>query len=227
MKTFFKKYLWLWEFIGVAFILAVGLVAKLVPSILVLIVGIALIVFGIFRIIPLVRTTNEKFLNWIYTIEILVTIIAGVVLIILYVNETDLESAFGYLIGGVLYLRAIIFFYATTLRDEEADWPQFLTHAILITLGTAIIARGGFDTNDFGWLILAFAIITTGFIGYSGFNNYRNYRNQRAAEQITKKIKEEDIAPTADEIIEPTIEDEKIDDVDSEIPSENKDEVNL
>lgn len=218
MKTMFKKYLWLWEFIGVAFILAVGLLAKLVPNILIVIVGIAFIVFGLFRIIPLVRTTGDKVLKWIYSIEILFSIIAGIALIILFINDKNVNKTFGYLIGGVLYMRALTFFYATSLREEESDFLQYLIHIILITLGTIIIARGGFNTSDLGWVILIFAILSATFIAFSGFNNYRNYRNEKVARQITKKVKPVEItAPTADEIKKPN----------PEISENDQDEINI
>lgn len=202
MKSFFHKYLWLWEFIAVAFILAVGIIAKVIPNLLVLIIGIAFIVLGSLRLIPLIKTTGDKILKWIYAVEILVFILAGVSLAILYYQDKDLQKSFGYIIGGVFYLRAFIFFYAISLRNESSDLFQFLLHIILLTLGSAIIARGGFDTSDLGWVILIIAILTSIFIGYSGFNHYRNYRNQKAAIEITKTVQKEKIleVPTTDEI---------------------------
>ncbi|HHU56432.1 MAG TPA: hypothetical protein GXZ48_07080 [Acholeplasmataceae bacterium] len=204
MKKNFKKYLWLWEFIAVAFILALGLVAKFVPNLLVLLIGIAFVVFGIFRIIPLIKTTGDRVLKWFYAVEVLISIVAGAVLIVLYYQEKDVNKIFGYIIGGVFYLRALIFFYATALRNEETDFFQFLLHIIFVTLGSAIIARGGFDPEDLGWVILIVAIITSGFIGFSGYNHYRNYRNEKAAIEITKKVQKEKIeVPTSEEIITP------------------------
>ncbi|HEY8444654.1 MAG TPA: hypothetical protein VIK94_00845, partial [Bacilli bacterium] len=136
MKKFFKNYLWLWEFIAVAFVLAIGIVAKFIPDILIIIIGITFIVLGIFRIIPLLKTTKDRLLKGIYAGEIFISIFAGAVLIYLYYQKEELNKTFGYIIGAVLYLRALIYFYGTILRHEESDFFQFILHIVLITLGT-------------------------------------------------------------------------------------------
>lgn len=218
MKVILKKYLWLWEFIGVAIILGVGLVSKLVPSVLYFIIGASFVIIGLLRIIPLLKTTADKLLRWIYTGEIFINVIVGAILIVFAINKDDLNSILGYLVGGVLYLRAFIFFFGTTLRKESADWLAFIVHIGLITVGTVIIANGGFTASELGWVILAISVIAAFYIGYSGYNNYRNYRNEYAAKQITKRMKTEATleTPTSDEIIsddinidKPNIEDQK------------------
>ena len=80
MKALFKKYLWLFEFIGAAIILGVGLVCKFVPAVLYFIVGIIFVFLGLFRIIPLVKTTEDKLLKWFYAGEMIIEVAAGVVL---------------------------------------------------------------------------------------------------------------------------------------------------
>jgi uncharacterized membrane protein HdeD (DUF308 family) len=202
MKVMFKKYLWLWEFIGVALIIGVGLVSKFVPDVLYFILGAVFIVLGLFRIIPLFKTTDDKVLRWIFLAEILIDIIVGILLIIIAINETEIKNILGYLVGGVLYLRALIFFFSTTIRTETADWPQFIVHIVLITVGTWIIANGGFSINELGWVILIVSIFAAIFIAYSGYRNYNNYRHEYAAKRITKKVKKEESleAPTSEEI---------------------------
>ena len=111
MKAMFKKYLWLWEFIGVALIVGVGLVSKFVPNVLYFILGAAFVVLGLFRLIPLFRTTEDKLLKWIYVAEIFIDVIVGVSLIVIAINENDLKNILGYLVGGVLYIRALIYFF--------------------------------------------------------------------------------------------------------------------
>lgn len=217
MKTI-KKYLWLWEFIGVALVLIVGSIAKFVDGALLAIVGSTFIVLGLLRVVPLLKTTPDKTLKWIYLAEILINVAAGVVLIYLAINDKDLKALFGYIIGGVLYLRGLIYFYSTILRREGTDKAKFLAHVIFITLGSAIIAKGGFDTEYLGWIIFAIAILSAVFIGYSGYQHYRNYRNEFAATEVTKKVKKEKVeieAPTSEEIIVP-----------NEVPEKEKDQLN-
>lgn len=205
MKTIFRKYLWLWEFIGVALILGVGLVAKFVPSVLFYIVGATFIILGIFRVIPLIKTTDDKLLKWIYFGEILIDVTAGVLLIILAINDNVDEGSnlLGYLVGGVLYLRALIYFFGTSLRKESTDWVAFIAHIALITVGTMIIAGGGFSLQQLGLVILVISILAAIAIGYDGYRNYNNYRHQYRAKEISKRVKKDKgvEAPTTDEII--------------------------
>lgn len=202
MKTI-KKYLWLWEFIGVALVITVGIIAKFVDGALLAIVGSTFVALALLRVIPLIRTTSDKVLKWVYLVEIIANVVVGALLIYLAVEKKALKELFGYLIGGVLYARGLIYFYATTLRHEETDRPKFIAHVVFITLGTFIIAKGGFSPEYLGWIIFAISIISAGFIGYSGYNHYRNYRNELAAKGLTKKVKKQKVeieAPTSDEI---------------------------
>ena len=51
MKEVIKKYLWLWEFIGVALIIGVGLLIFFMHQILFIIVGLIFTILGFLRII--------------------------------------------------------------------------------------------------------------------------------------------------------------------------------
>lgn len=206
MKKFFKNYLWLWEFIGAAIILGVGILCKFVPSVLYFIVGLIFAFMGLFRIIPLVKTTEDKMLKWFYAGELIVELAAGIVLIVLAVNKgEDVDSSkalFGYIIGGILYLHGFVYFLGTSLRKDITTIVSFFANIIILTVGTWIIATGGFSAAALGWVILAFAILSAGFIVISGIKNYSSYRNEIAAKRITSKVKVEEAkdAPTSDQI---------------------------
>lgn len=224
MKEVFKKYLWLWEFIGAAIILGVGLLCKFVPSVLYFIVGLVFVFMGLFRIIPLVKTTEDKLLKWFYAGELVIEVIAGGVLIFLAIKKgDDIDSSkaiFGYIIGGILYLHGFIYFMGAALRKDTTTILPFLANVILFTVGTWIIARGGFTANALGWVILAFAILSAGAIVVSGIKNYSSYRHEIAAKRITSKVKVEESkeAPTSDQI-----EIEKDNDVQRNIDGESDD----
>jgi len=224
MKNFFKKYLYVFEFIGVAVILAVGVLAKTQESVLLYIVGLTLIVFGLLRIVPLLKTTPDNVLKALYVFEICLNIIVGIVLVIEgnKGDESSLGNLFGYLIGGVLFLRGFIYFFSTSIRRESTDYPKFFTHIGLFTVGTVIITKGGFDNILLGWVILVLSILSALFIGFSGYKNYKNSRYEQLAKDETKKsIREEkrekvqnqieDPAPRKEDVIIP--EDEKRDEV--------------
>lgn len=206
MKQIFKRYLWLFEFIGAAIILGVGLVCKFVPAVLYFIVGIIFVFLGLFRIIPLVKTTEDKFLKWFYAGEMIVEVAAGAVLIVLAINKGDdidgNKAIFGYIIGGILYLHGFVYFLGTSLRKDVTTFLPFLANIILLTVGTWIVASGGFTSNTLGWVILAFAILSAGFIVFNGIKGYSSYRHDLAAKRITEnaKLEEAKDAPTSDQI---------------------------
>jgi hypothetical protein len=205
MKKVFKKYLWLFEFIGVALILGIGLLVYFKSDILFVIVGLIFAIMGLLRLFPLIKTTHDKLLRWLYAIEIIVNIGAGTALIVLGLNPqnaVDLKTLFGYIIGGILYFRGVVYFISTVLRKESTDRVKFYSNLIFLTVGALIIGRGGFSLQQLAIVILVIAILAAIFVAYGGIKNYQNYRNEYAASEITKNVKKETVleAPTSDEI---------------------------
>ena len=103
-------------------------------------------------------------------------------------------------------------------RKDVTTFLPFLANIILLTGGTWIIASKGFTLSTLGWVILAFAILSAGFIVFSGIKNYSSYRNELAAKRITENVKVEDTkeAPTSDQI-----EIEKEDEINTNIDGDN------
>jgi len=225
MKQFFKKYLWLFEFLGVAVILAVGIFAFVKEEIFLFIVGFALIIFGLFRVIPLIKTTKDKLLRIIYPIEIAFNVIAGVLLIVEGTKDQYDENLMRYLVGSVFYVRGLIYFYASVIRKESTDYTKFVTHVILFTLGPVVILATFFTAKTLSWLVLVIAIISAIFITWSGVKNYKNYRYEYLTKDETKRIKPEVVEEAEDEEV---IEDPLPVKDDIIIPEEeSKDELNV
>ena len=220
MKKKLAKYAWLFEMIGCALLIGLGIVMKFVPSVLLVLVGLVFFVLGLFRIIPLLKTTDDKLLKALYAVELFIDMGAGVALFILGIkNDTDaiddLRKIFGFIIGGILYLRGLVYLFAVSFKKEDAKIWLFFIHIGLITLATVIIARGGFTLATLGWVLLALAILSAIFVGVDSIKKYTKYRNEEYALKKTKDInvKEEKVndAPTADEVIIRTPQDENSD----------------
>lgn len=191
MMKLLKKYVWLFEWIAAALILALGIYVAVEPSVLYLVAGIAITILGLFRLAPLLKTTEDKVLKFIYLGEMIVNVVVGILLIVLFTNQnTDNGKLLGYLVGGVLYLRALIYFIATIFRKEGTDVPKFITHIVLITAGTAIITRGGFSDQQLAWLLLGIAVLTAAVMVIMGYSNYNNYRHTYRAVEKTKEMKD-------------------------------------
>ena len=206
MKEFFKKYLFVFEWVGAAILIGVGIFTVLDSSILNVFVGLILLVFGLLRFLPLLKTTPDKVLKIMYACEILINIGAGVFLVIEGGKETsNLNEWFGYIIGGVLMLRGFVHFFATSLRKEPNDYIKFFSHIGLFVVGNFIVARGGFSSQTLAYIILVLAILSALFIGYSGYKHYRNNRYELRAKEESKKIVVQEEKPI-DKIEDPKIE---------------------
>lgn len=212
-----KKYIWLFEWISAALILALGLVVGFVDGVVLLATGISLIIIGILRIVPLFKTLKDKMMKIINFFEILFNVIVGALMIVMTINawnnntELVLGEVFGYLLGFILFVRAVVFFIGTSFKQEHTDVVKFIAHIAFMTLGVWFISRPT-DEKTLGMFVLVIAILCCLFIMFDGIKNYRKYRYEYASEATTKKIaKEEKLkeAPKAetektDEVIEPT-----------------------
>ena len=220
MKKKLAKYAWLFEMIGCALLIGLGIIMKFVPSVLLVLVGLVFFVLGLFRIVPLLKTTDDKLLKALYAVELFIDMGAGIALFILGIKKDteaidDLRKIFGFIIAGILHLRGLVYLFAVSFKKEDAKIWLFFIHIGLITLATVIIARGGFTLATLGWVLLALAILSAIFVGVDSIKKYTKYRNEEYALKKTKDInvKEEKVndAPTADEVIIRTPQDENSD----------------
>ncbi|MDD3107011.1 MAG: hypothetical protein PHP65_04340 [Bacilli bacterium] len=202
MKEFFKKYLFVFEWVGAAILIGVGIFTVVQSSILYVFVGLILLVFGLLRFVPLLKTTPDKVLRIIYAVEILLNVGAGVFLVIEGgKSDSSLSNWFGYIVGGALVLRGFVHLFATSLRDEPNDYIKFFSHIGLFVIGILIISKGGFDSKTLAYIILVLAVLSAIFIGFSGYKHYRNNRYELRAKEDTKKVVKKD-TQVADEVID-------------------------
>ena len=220
MKKKLTKYAWLFEMIACALLIGLGIIMKFVPSVLLVLVGLVFFVLGLFRIVPLLKTTDDKLLKILYAVELFIDMGAGVALFILGIKNKadsidDMKQVFGYIIAGILYLRGLVYLFAISFRKETAKIWLFFVHVALLTLATVIIARGGFTLATLGWVLLVLSVLSAIFVGVDSIKKYSNFRNEEYALKKTKEIKEkEEIkydAPSADEINIRTPQDENSD----------------
>lgn len=209
MKKKLAKYAWLFEMIGCALLIGLGIIMKFIPSVLLVLVGLIFFVLGLFRIVPLLKTTDDKLLKILYATELFIDMGAGIALFIIGIkNKSDsidnLKQVFGYIIAGILYLRGLVYLFAISFRKETAKIWLFFVHIALITLATVIIARGGFTLTTLGWILLVLSILCAIFVGVDSIKKYSNFRNEEYARKKTQDIKtkeeKKEDAPTADEI---------------------------
>lgn len=213
MKKFFKTYGWILKFIAAGLILALGIVFKFIlkddaKMFVLLLTGVVLLLFGLFRVIPLIKTLNNKILRVLNIIEVAVNIIVGAVMLFFAFTEGgDLGNIYGYLLGGVFYLRGLVYFVSVVLVKEQTNPLHFWFHLAILTLGVAIFFNGDISTETIVWLIFAISIIVAGYLSFDGGGHYKRYRYETNPVKVKTKTKKQEDA-IVDPVIDPsTIED--------------------
>ncbi len=201
-----KKYNWLLEWISAALLLAMGIVVVIESQIVLYITGAIFVFMGVLRIVPLIKTTEDKLMKYLQTAEVVIEVLCGAYLFYMGSQKQEVGRVYGYIVGGVFYLRGFTHFIATSLRGEPNTKINFFANMVLLTLGVFIISYGKIDSKLMAWIIFAALIICVIFLSIKGVKDYTNYRGTLVSEHHTKKIKkakkEETVEtnPTAEEI---------------------------
>lgn len=187
LSTTIHNYAWFIKAVGAALLLALALTLYFV-DVAVLIeafVGVIILVYALIRLIPFVRTQRNDLIKTINIIEITLNILVGATfLIVAITSEEGLGSLFGYLLGGVLFLRGMVHFYGLSNGAEKGDHVTYFFHIAAIAIGTLILYRG-FNSEDLVILLMVLALIGTAYLGYDSFNGYNLYRKGKTMETST------------------------------------------
>ena len=214
-----KLYVWVFEWFAAAILLAFAITAVIKNEFLIFAFASIFLVFAVFRVVPLVKTTTSKLIKWLTVLEMLIDV--GVSFALFFFSEKILETGnlFGYLVGGVIYLRGFMHFFATSLKGEPTTNIGFIANILLVSIGAIVIARGGFNATALAWFFFGVMILCVIVLIWRGVIDYRNFRGNIVGESQTKKLKkaeekQDETNPTSDEIkINIVPEDDNIDKV--------------
>mgnify|MGYP004531705249 CR=1 FL=1 len=226
-----KKYMWVVEWVAVALLMCLAIFAVIKEELYLYMFSLLFIIFGLFRIIPLIKTTESKLVKIFISIETVVDLVVGILILLATIYDWNFvkgTSLLGILIGGVIYLRGFIYFLGTTVKDEPSDFMGFITNIALITIATVIICKGGFNTTILSWMLFVIIFIICVIFSIKGYKGFKSYRGSIVGESKIKKIKskekkepKEKKMPTSDEIKNDIIIDKE-----NNI-TEKKDEINV
>ncbi len=205
------SYSWLLKWILAAILIGVGFTMFFSKELVFLVTGIVIIVFSLFRVVPLVKSLNKEILRTINIIEILLDLILGGIMI--YVGTQALSTdwnpeaiwsvVYKYTLVFVLMVRGIVFLYSTVFLEEKTEQIKFWSHLAIFALGAAIIGIENFNEEWIAWLLLAISLLGGGYLIYDGANGYGNYRkySQRLNQpkEIAKDSKVEKELPKTDQ----------------------------
>ena len=200
-----KQYVWVFEWFAAAILLAFAITSVIKNEFLVYAFAAIFLVFAVFRVVPLVKTTTSKLIKWLTVVEMIIDVAVSLALFFFSEKIIETGNLLGYLVGGVIYLRGVMHFLATSLKNEPTTMFGFVANILLVSVGAVIIARGGFDANVLAWFFFSVMIICVVVLVWRGAIDYRNYRGNLVGESQTKKLKKAEekqveTNPTSDEI---------------------------
>ncbi|VEU82154.1 hypothetical protein [Acholeplasma hippikon] len=194
------SYGWLLKFILAAILITVGATMFFRQELVYLITGLGIVIFSLFRIVPLMKSLNKEVLRTINLIEVLIDTILGAIMIYAGIqalnNELALNDGWGlvyrYTLVTVFVIRAIVFLYSVTFLGEKTEQVKFWSHIIVFAIGVAMAAYQDFNAEWVAWLILFISVLGGGYLIYDGTRGYGKYR-EFSKELNEGKVKEKEV----------------------------------
>ncbi len=178
------NYGWLLKWILAAILIAVGLTMFFQKELVFLITGMVIVVFSLFRVVPLVKSLKKEILRTINLIEIIFDFLLGALMI--YVGYEAINSGnaidplwsdvYKYTLAFVFIARGIVFFYSTVFLEEKTEQVKFWSHIVIFGIGAVIVGLQDFDESTIAWLLLIISMLGGIYLIYDGSTGYRKYR---------------------------------------------------
>ena len=174
-------YGWVLKFILAAVLLGVGIYMVFANEVVYTITGVGIVIFSIFRVVPLLKSLNKETLRTINLIEIIFdTIIGGLMIYIALTRNLDDEaiwaSIYRYALAFFFYARGLVYFNSIVFFGEKTEVPKFWVHIVALTLGAIIAVIPGFGYETVGLFLLFISLVGASYLGYDGFGGYTKYR---------------------------------------------------
>lgn len=197
MKKLQYGYGWVLKFILAAILLGVGIYMVFANEVVYTITGVAIVIFSLFRVVPLMKSLNKEVLRTLNLIEIIFDTIIGGLMIYIGVtkgsnlnNEAIWAAVYRYGLVFFFYARGLVFFNSVVFLGEKTEIPKFWIHIAALTLGAIIAVLPNFDYRTVGIFFLLMALIGSAYLGYDGFGGYKKYREYSQSLNIGKEKSE-------------------------------------
>jgi len=189
-------YGWLLKWILAALLLAAGILMKIYEvDVVYATTGIAIIIFSLLRIVPLLKTLKKEVLRTINLFEIFFdTVIGALMLFVVFSQRTSVTfwiGLYGYMLAFFFFARGLIFFVSMYYFGEKSEALKFWFHLISVMLAPTILVLTiqGIDIIHFlGWVVLFISISGGGYLAYDGFGGYQKYRQTSKTLNEDKKV---------------------------------------
>ncbi len=214
------NYGWIVKWVLAALLLAVGIISKVFEErIVYATTGVAVVIFSIFRIVPLFKSLNKEGLRTINLVEVIFDVIIGGLMVYVGFFAGDpipnvWVSLYGYILAFFMLMRGIVYFVSLYYFGEKTEQAKFWTHILFLVLGTVVatITVVGINGNDIisllGWFLLIFAIGGAVYLTFDGYGGYKKYRekskalNDKKRKETKPDVEKELPRPIEDEVEE-------------------------
>lgn len=174
-------YGWVLKFVLAAILLGMGIYMVFADEVVYLITGVVIVIFSLFRVIPLMKTLKKEILRTINLIEIIFdTIIGGVLIYVAATGQMDnselWKEVYRYSLSFFFYARGLVYLNSVVFLGEKTEIPKFWIHILALTLGTYIAVTPKFSYETVGLFLLIVALIGSVYLGFDGFGGYKKYR---------------------------------------------------
>ncbi len=201
-------YGWVLKFILAALLLGVGIYMAFANEVVYTITGVAIIIFSLLRVVPLMKSLEKETLRTLNLVEIIFdTLIGAAMIYIALARDLATEDIWAYVYRYALtfffYVRGLIYFNSVVFFGEKTEVPKFWIHILALTIGVMIAVIPNFDYATVGIFLLIIAVIGSLYLGFDGYGGYKKYRqfskslNQEKSKEITQSSEIE--VPTTDE----------------------------
>ncbi|WP_025725262.1 hypothetical protein [Acholeplasma granularum] len=193
------SYGWLFKWILAAILITVGLTMYFQKPLVFLVTGIIIVVFSLFRVVPLVKSLKKEVLRTMNIIEIIFDFLLGILMI--YVGYEAIKSGnnidsfwstvYKYTLAFIFITRGVVFFYSTVFLDEKTEQIKFWMHVLILALGAFIVGLKDFNEESIAILLLIISVTGGAYLIYDGSKGYGKYR-QYSSELNNPKVKVKD-----------------------------------
>lgn len=209
-------YGWVLKFLLAAILIGVGVYMVFADTVVYVITGIAIVIFSLFRVVPLIKSLNKESLRTLNLIEIIFDTIVGGVLIYIGIAHADkigdsaiISSVYRYSLAFFFYARGLVFFNSVVFFGEKTEIPKFWIHIIAISLGAIIAVYPDFSERSVGFILLLISLVGAGYLGYDGFGGYKKYREFQKELNAVKEKETEKNKQIEEPILDPKKDEER------------------
>lgn len=176
--------------------------------------GLVIVIFGLIRIVPLVRTqkaTNSKLL---IVGEIIIDILIGAFLFYGAFKVQQGENTkigdfvtnyYRYFLGFVLYIKAVFYFITTSLLNEKTTKFEFWIHILIMSVAVVVFALD-FDASHLAIFIAVLCLLSGLASGLTAGGSYYLYRKNVVR---TKTVEKEETTKEEEGVILPEVDEDK------------------